>query len=324
MRCTVLLLLVVALGCPKQEATEEPVEVEETETEVVEVEEAPPEEPAVAAIPEAEPLPAPTVKLLKPGKAPRAPLQRSFKAGDEAAFEMTTSGQVTMKGGGWDSDYQPRPLKQTFEVKTDAVAEDGTADIAMVVSGVEEVEGEVENPTAKMLDITGFAGAMTVDAQGVVTGMAMSAPGPAPAGAQSKPKPNGIDMVAGYLRWAAPQLPTEPVGVGAKWRVTRVIPEYGTDMTEVTTFELLERTESQVVLGFRMKTSGKKRIEFEKATQNVRLQGNAKGRITLDLDQFTPASANLTHTLEQLVTIEGNKKDKLSNTTNRTVKLARK
>lgn len=324
MRCTLLLLLVVALGCPKSEAPTEPAESPEPAAEPAAA-----EEPPKATPPEATPLAPVKLKLLSPGKKPRALLQRGLEADTEEEIEMLTEGSVSMKGGGWDADYKPRSLMQIIDVKTEAVSEDGTADVVLVVRSAEEVEESSEAPNAKMLNTAGVAGSMTVDAAGTMTALEMASPptvkpgtGPLKAPAKSQ----GLDMVKDYFRWLTPSLPGKPVGVGAKWRVTRTLSEYDTEMKEVTIVELVERTDDKAVLRFTVKSTGDKHLDFEKVDQDIKLLGEAEGTVTLTSGHFAPETAEFSHSLQQLVTMEGktDAKDKLTSTTSRTVKVNRK
>jgi hypothetical protein len=250
-------------------------------------------------------------------------------AGAKHVLETTITETIKMKGGGWDSDYQPIPTVQTTAVETKAVSADGTAEVALEVLKDEEVkEGTTED--THMMDITGVTGTFMIDSAGEIAEIDFIVPSPplvAQVGKRRTPRKQFLGMVSTSLRLMWPPLPEEPIGVGAKWTVTRVVPESRTLMREVMTVELVERTESEAVLRFEFESTGNRHHDFRENSQDVAITAEGKGQVTFARNELVPRSADLEHQSLSIVTIVGAEEKPdgtLHQTVGRTVKVRRK
>jgi hypothetical protein len=179
------------------------------------------------------------------------------------------------------------------------------------------------------MDTTGVTGSFKIDAQGSIAEIAFVPPSePAPrTGKRGIPRKPYFGMMSTSFRLMWPPLPEEPIGVGAKWRVTRRVPVFQTTMTEVLNVELVERTASEAVFRFDLKGTGHRRLDFPQSSQEVELRVDGQGEVTIDRNDFMPRSVALKHTTLNVVTLvdapkppDGN----LHQTVSRSVKASRK
>ena len=322
MRITFFAILLFSLGCSKTE----PASETETQSEAAPALAATAEAPAAEAPPTPKSPPAtpalppetkPVVKLLTAGEPPLEALRRTFKAGQKETMTLEVGEVITMKGGGWDALSTPLALRQTIEIETASVSDDGTAEVTLRVVGAEEVEGTSEKPNTKQMNPTGVTGRYQIDARGVMTGLDL------------EPPPNNLsvakpflDSMRSKLRAMAPPFPEEPVGVGAKWTVRSEVNEFITHLSEEVTVELVKATGSELVLRFEVSSKGTRHHDFT-PPQDIAVDVQSSGKATLQLDALVPASSELSQQIVQTATIEG-VDEKVVQTLKHTVKIRAK
>jgi len=299
MRFSFVALLVVALACSKSEPKgDTPSETGATPAAVAEAE-APPAQKAPPAAPAPSPETAPVVTLVEAGKPPLRKLRRSFKAGQKETMSLEAGERIRMKGGGWNVEHITLALLQTIDVETKAVSKNGVADVTLTIVDAKEVEGSVEKPTTKQMNPTGVTGSYKINTLGVVTDLNLVPPPDNP-----KVQKTFLDSARNKLRWMAPPFPNEPVGVGANWKVVTEVNEFLTRMTEEATVELVERTDSGIVLRFEVKSTGVKEHDFT-PPQTITIDLETGGRAKIAPAKVVPRSSSLEQKNVQTASIEG-------------------
>jgi len=289
MRYIFVALLVVALACEKAEPPTEPAapgDTGDTPAAVAEAD-APPPTPKAPATPEPAPETAPVVTLVEAGKPPLQALRRTFKTGQKETMSLEVGETITMKGGGWDHAYFTLPMLQTIDIETKGVA-DGVAEVSLNVREAKELEGDRKTRITHQMNPTGVTGSYKVSARGIVTELNLDPPPD-----NRKVQKVFLDSMRGKVRWMAPPFPKEPVGVGAKWTVASEVNEFLTRMKEEVTVELVERTDSEIVLSFEVTGEGLKKHPNFKPPQEVAIDGQIRGRATIRQDQVVPRSSKL-------------------------------
>ena len=241
---------------------------------------------------------APVIQLMAVGTPPLKTFRRSFEAGSKEVLEMETRESVFMKGGGLDTQHLPLGIAQTIDVETRAVSPDGVAEVAFEVRAVDVVETSVASPGAQLMDTTGVTGTYNVNSLGVVSNLELR---PAP-GAR---RPEYIGALRSELRWMAPPFPEEAIGVGAKWTVSGVINERRTQMNERAEVELVEVTESGVVLRFDVESAGTREPQSSRGPQTTGLDVSVHGQASLDPNRLAPSVSTLDMKMVQRVMVVG-------------------
>lgn len=302
MRIIFVALLLVCSACSKTQPTSE------TDTESEAAPAAAPETPEAEApaapkapptAPEPEPETIPIVKLTDAGKAPLEALRRTFEKGQKETMSLEVGEVIAMKGGGWDMLRTPLALDQTIDLETVAVSKDGVAEVTLTVREAKEVEGSVEAPNTRQMNPTGVTGRFKIDAQGVMTELALDPPPNNP-----KIQKPFLDSMRSKLRWMAPPFPKEPVGVGAKWTVTTEVNEFLTRLQEKATVELVERTGSEIVLRFEVESTGTRHHDFT-PPQDITVDVQVDGQAEVDPSKVVPSSSKLNQQVVQNATILG-------------------
>jgi len=269
MRYTVLALCLVALACSKKESPSKATEDKEFPSKAAELAQAS----------------SPTIELVTAGKPPLQAIRRAFEEGAKVVLERKDEHTIEMKGGSLDQRYAPSGVIQTIALETEAVSADGTAEVALRVQKSEKMVEEEDPSEARPIDATGLIGSYRIDPQGVISGLTLTPP------PSSRKSPQAFDAMKNQFRWAAPPFPEEPIGVGAKWTVTQVVDDFHTQMEERIEVELVQRTDSNVVLKFDIKGTGSRIEKFPKSTHSVRVAIDVRGQTELDPSSLFPLSS---------------------------------
>jgi hypothetical protein len=247
------LLLVVAAACggPKPRSTgvplppDHPAEPVAGAGSAADKPAAKPAEPAEPAPPAQGPVevtvPAnkTTVKLVSPGKGKREPLKFSSKAGDKQQIELALDFAVKQAENGKPAVNQIYPTTVLGgEAETKSVDKDGTSTFALTVSSTDarDTPGSqipLDKYKPALATLQGLVITSTLDAhgQGGDVGLKLDKAGEEAAGVLSL-----VTMAMPPF----PALPTEPVGIGAKWLATTTAKFAGKlEITQTTTYELV-------------------------------------------------------------------------------------
>jgi hypothetical protein len=302
MQYAMVLIVLLTLACSKREPASEEAGVTTPETETRTEGEgegkAPPTPeaaPPKADLPPAEP---PKIELRSAGKPPLKEVRWRFQEGAKEVLKMTMAQVIQMKGGGWDNRYVPIGIAQTIDFENKAVSPDGIAEVAFQIREVAELKTKDAN-SPPIEGAKGATGTYKVDSTGVIQDLMLVA---AP---DSIYKGSDLDVLKGLLRLTALPVPSEPIGVGAKWTVTQVVYEHETSMNEQMAIELVKRTHSGVVLRVEIKGSGSRESAAGGQQQTISLDTKTQGLVKLSPTKVVPRSSKLEHQTLQTVKVAG-------------------
>ncbi len=180
-----------------------------------------------------------TVKLVAPGKGKRTALRYTTKAGDKQSIEVAMDFAAKQTETGKPPADQIIPtIVLAGEAETKSIDKDGNVSYALTVSSTDarDVAGS-QLPADKFKIVLGSLA-------GLVISSTLNPNGAAGDVTMRIDKPS--EMTAGALELIKmtlptfPLLPTEPIGVGAKWQATTTAKLADRlDVTQVTDYELV-------------------------------------------------------------------------------------
>ena len=181
-------------------------------------------EPAVRV----DPGPAPTVELLEEGSGERRVLGYA-PSREPAVIAVTRSGSARTAVPGAEPRTDQTP-EQTLTLEGSAEPDVDGAQRATVT--VREFTSIDELRAAQFATAPGFTVTWTRSADGIVRELSLEAPADATDAARA-----GVEITANAVSDATVAWPAEPIGVGARWTVTRTIDD-AVAPTRVVTYEL--------------------------------------------------------------------------------------
>ena len=181
-------------------------------------------EPAVKV----DPGPAPEVALLDPGAGERRVLEYA-PSREPAVVEVTRSGSSSTSVPGTEPRTDTTPA-QTLTLRGESEPDVDGAQRATVVA--EEFTSVDELRNAQFATAPGFTVTWNRSANGIVRELSLEAPTGATDAARA-----GVEITANAVSDATVAWPTEAIGVGARWTVTRQVDD-AVAPTRVTTYEL--------------------------------------------------------------------------------------
>jgi hypothetical protein len=179
-----------------------------------------------------------TVKLVAKGKGKLAPLRYTGKAGGKQQVELALDFASSEAMGTEKNETVLPTIVLVGEAETRTVDKDGRADYAITVSGTDA--RDVAGARVKAEELKVMLGSLI----GLVIGGSVAANGTAGDVTMRVEKPDrltegALEMVKLTLP-VLPILPTEPVGVGAKWQTTTTTKlAEKIDVTQTTDYELV-------------------------------------------------------------------------------------
>lgn len=181
-------------------------------------------EPAVKV----DPGPPPEVALLAPGAGERRVLEYA-PSREPAVVEVTRSGASGTSVPGTEPRTDTTPA-QTLTLRGESEPDVDGAQRATVVA--EEFTSVDELRNAQFATAPGFTVTWNRSANGIVRELSLEAPTGATDAARA-----GVEITANAVSDATVAWPTEAIGVGARWTVTRQVDD-AVAPTRVTTYEL--------------------------------------------------------------------------------------
>ena len=181
-------------------------------------------EPAV----EVDPGPAPTVELLDAGSGERRVLTYAPSREPEVvAVTRSGSARTSVPGSAPRTDRTPA---QTLTVEGRSEPDvDGAQRATVTARGFTSVD---ELRAAQFATAAGFTVTWTRSADGIVRGLSLEAPADATDAARA-----GVEIMADAVADATVAWPSEAIGIGARWSVTRTIDD-AVAPTRVVTYQL--------------------------------------------------------------------------------------
>lgn len=188
----------------------------------------------------AEPTDPVQVELIDAGSAPLHTIRYTPRVGETQTAVMTISIDMAMSVAGNTMPTQVIPAqKVTFDTTVEEVTADGDIKFNFIYTGAEVVDDpQNPSPMAPMLkemiqSLVGATGSATVTNRGMTLSADFHIPeGMAP---QMKQMLNG--MKESMNRISSP-VPSEPIGKGAKWKVTQNITANGMNLVQISTHEI--------------------------------------------------------------------------------------
>mgnify|MGYP003112022756 FL=1 len=194
---------------------------------------------ATQAADSAEPV---KVELIDAGKAPLQPIRYAPRVGETQSAVMTISIDMKMSIAGNAMPAQDIPAqKVTFDTTVENISEDGDITFSFIYTGAEVIDDpDNPSPMAPMLkemikSLVGATGSANVTDRGITKSADFNIPeGMAP---QMKQMLDG--MKESMNRISSP-VPSEPIGLGAKWKVTQKLVANGMHMVQTSTHEIVK------------------------------------------------------------------------------------
>jgi hypothetical protein len=121
-----------------------------------------------------------------------------------------------------------------------------------------------------------------------------------------------MQMMEESSRPMVPPLPTEAVGVGAKWEHSQTIKQGGAQMRQISGYELTSNTNGALVLDMTITQSASEQSLAGPGGAEVKMgamKGTGTGRVQLSLDSVVPVSARLEVTTRGKMTSQGQTAD---------------
>ncbi len=291
------LLFVAVLACggsptptttplPPEPDAGKPVEAEKPTT--------PPPPPAAKPIDLSIEAPQTTLKLVKAGTGKKAVLKLAATQGAKQHLDLTLDFSGRQRGdvelGGSADDTTPTVVLAS-DVEVGEIGSDGTAKFTVTVSGQDARDQKNEKISAadfkaqKMGDVTGLTVAGSVGANGQLGALVIHL---------DKVDDNAKTVVA-LLKLVMlplwPQLPTDPVGVGAKWTVSGPIKvAERIDATRTAEFELVSHKGNAWQINGTLKVAGTDQ-KVDQASFS-KIGGTGTVAMTLTDDAFVPQSTS--------------------------------
>lgn len=245
------------------------------------------------------------IDLISAGEGTRTALRMTPRAGTTERFEIVLDMDMKMDMG--EMGQMPTdlpPLAMVLEANIDKVDPNGDihyryelVDIAVRGENVDAMmRAALEKELPKM---KGAKGTHVVSNTGVVKSSTFEPPAGAPA--------QQVTNVRKGMNHASASFPEEPVGIGAKWRVTQGVSDNGLELDQTVVYTLKEHSGNKVVLVTEMiqKPGDKTNLSsIQGATAELmKFQSMGDGESVLDLTHLFPTSGTLKHYLNSVMAI---------------------
>jgi hypothetical protein len=241
MRSFSLVFLIVVLACSK---TETPPEAKPDSN--VAASKAPPVGSELVL-----PIGPAVVELQEPGKPPLQTLRWKLSEGSKDQVRVKSEMALEATLGSQNTPRTVTPtVRHELSIETLQVGSDGTAKMKLTVTDAQVLEGPaapsqlVAQLKRSIGSTRGAHGTYEVSASGVVRGVEIDKSRVGPKNLQA------IDNIEQLVYWTTVPVPTEPIGLGAKWKVSRILDEGGLRVEQVASYELtkIEDTRFEVTV----------------------------------------------------------------------------
>lgn len=258
-----------------------------------------PEPPRETAGP-TEPAP-PTVKLIAPGKDPKAELRYAPKPNQKTTLTMTMEMGMTMKMGEQSAPAVVVP-KMVSDIVTQvtSVAPDGTISYDFKVENAKAIPAKNVAPEVlKQVDaafakIAGLKGHAVVDARGTSRDVQMEIPPDLdPAAGQM------METMRQNIQQFSNPLPEEPVGIGAKWDTEQRIPTNAMLVKQTTHSTLTARDGNKFTVKLELEQTADPQVMHLPGLPQgaeaklVSLDSHGKGELKCDLARIAPVTSTV-------------------------------
>ncbi len=270
--------------------------------------------PADAAAPVAEPDDglaliageAPTLRILDAGLEPRRRLSPSLSVGAAERAKVTLSMTVATTLDGRALPVQTLPeVTLSLALSVVAVAPDGSAvcaleitDAAVHDSGADAAAGTVARVREGLAAVAGLEGEVSIGPGGLTRGAKLS---PLEGAPEVVKLLEGFEQAMGQI---GIPLPTEPVGAGARWRLTQALGQLDARVEQRLDVALVREAGGRVATTLTLSQSLVEAGEG-KGPRLEALSGSGVGEATLALDRALPVYAEARFRTRLKMTLDG-------------------
>lgn len=249
-----------------------------------------------------------SVEVLDRGRGERQALRYAPTAGETQLARVSLNLSTKMTIAGVQVPLDLPTIATTVAASVSAVAEDGDITYDYTVRDITIGTPDTPEPiAAPMRDqvkaMVGTRATVRISPSGEIRSSSFEVPPSAP--------PDLLVQLQKSLRDAGTPLPTEPVGVGARWRLTDQLDDRGMLIERVTTYtvrDLSERTATLDVTVTAIAASTELRdpsLPPGTTASLTSLKGEGQGSLTLDFRRVLPVSSDLTNALDVEIAMQG-------------------
>lgn len=195
------------------------------------------------------------LELLSAGSGAKRAIRMSAKVGDASAFTMTQSMEMSMSMGEMAMPAQKMPsMKITTQNRVLEITPEGNYRLESVITDASLEGGDDVNPMAAQgmrAAMDAMKGTRTVQLM-TPSGRTLESVTKAPEGAPPE-LAQSTEEASREMQSIA--FPEEPIGVGARWRVTMNMNQQGVRLKQVAEYELVDLKEDQATVNFTLTQS---------------------------------------------------------------------
>ena len=241
------------------------------------------------------------VELINAGTEPKQQLRFTPGANTKQTLQMTMDMDMAMSVGGQTQPaFDSPPIKMTMESQVKKVDANGDIHTDFSYSGADVVAAKNTPPElvnamrSQVKKLVGLRGSMIVDNQGNTKQANFNTPE-----ALDPNTKKMVEQMVTSLKQLSSPVPSEAVGVGAKWKIPHSVTANGMTMNQNSTYELVDLKDNVASLQVSM--------EQQAGTQKINPQGlppgasidlksmnsQGNGKLKLALNQVMPISSTM-------------------------------
>jgi len=239
-----------------------------------------------------------TVELIDAGAEPRAPLRYLLNKDMKEVMTMDMTISMGMEVGGMQQPTNLMPtIRMVIALEGQEITEEGDLKYGMEFTKIEVLGDDDSDPAmvdameAAMVEVVGLTGWAIVDDRGVTKDVGFTVPEDAGPAVVAQ-----LDQMKSQMNQLASPLPEEPVGVGAKWRVTQHIENGGMSLTQQATYTLEERLGESVKMSLTLSQNAlPQNLQLPTLPPGTTarltfLESQGSGTVSLDVTRMVPES----------------------------------
>lgn len=236
------------------------------------------------------------VKLLERGSQPRQVLRFTPTPDTKQRSTMTMDMDVNLAINGQSNPSIEVP-KMKMDIETQVMKVDNNGDIhaEFVYTNTDVVADSNIKPDAieamgkQLRKIEGFKGTIVTDDRGNIKDINYNYPETLP-----QTDRRFLEQILNSFAEVSAPLPLESVGIGAQWQVINNLTVNGIDITQTTTYELIDRQNNTITLAANIQqNSDTKKIDLQQMPPGAEVEvlsynGKGKGKMQIELNKIMP------------------------------------
>ncbi|WP_428264438.1 hypothetical protein [Haliangium sp.] len=240
---------------------------------------------------------APTVKLLAAGKGKRQKLRYAIPRGTKETVQMDMDMAMSMSMQGQNMDIRLPVMRMRMETEVTEVTDKGHMRYRFRYGGTELLDTPGVAPMVKTSLEQALAGIGTLEGYAVITDRGVTLDGGFELGSAADPQ---LQQLLGSLEQSLQQLsaplPTQAVGVGARWEVRSDIENNGVAVSQTARYEIVAMSEDSVTCKVTISQKAKPQTINDpnmppgSSVEVLSMQGSGSGQVTIPLRRLTPTS----------------------------------